>query len=145
MDTATISFELDTTNPTAELGFEFWIDDTLVSDINHVKGPSHLEYRIPDDELEHQLKLVLKNKTWDHTKVDESGNIIEDACLSVTNIKFDDIELGQIFSELSEYHHQNNDPSGEKVVAKFYKDLGCNGYVVLNFSTPIYLWLLESM
>ena len=145
MDTAVISFDLDTTNPNAKLGFEFWIDDVLVSDIGHVKEPMHLEYRVADDDQQHRMKLVLKNKTWEHTQIDDQGNIVSDARLLIDNIRFDDIELGQIVTELSEYHHQRNDPNGEQVVDKFYKELGCNGHVVMNFSTPIYLWLLENM
>ena len=145
MDTAVISFDLDTTDPTAGLGFEFWIDDVLVTDINSVEGLQHLKYSVPEDGNQHQLKFVLKNKNWDHTILDDDGNIVKDAVLSITNINFDNIELGIVFSELAEYHHQRNDPAGEKVVDKFYNELGCNGYVVLNFSTPIYLWLLENM
>lgn len=147
MDVATISFDLDTTDPDAALGFEFWVDQQLVADISHVKESQHFQYSFEDsaDQSLHKMKLVLKNKTWDHTKIDDQGNILKDAQLKITQIKFDDIELGQIFSELAQYHHQNNDPNGNTVVDKFYTYMGCNGVVSLDFSTPIYLWLLESM
>jgi len=149
MDTAIISLNLDTTDPEAKLGFEFWVDDTLVHDIEHVTGPQRLEHHLEegasDEQAQHQLRLVLKNKTWDHTQVDEAGNIIKDARLEISDVRFDDIELGQVFIDLAKYYHQNNIEDGEKIVDNFYKDMGCNGCVVLEFSTPIYLWLLESM
>lgn len=146
MNTATISFDLNTTDPQAQLGFEFWIDDILVSDIDHVAGPQHLYYEVDDsDETQHQLKLVLKNKTWDHTQLDQAGNIVKDAQLEITNVKFDGIELGHLFVKLNQYHHQNNNPDSDVIVDKLYQTMGCNGYVTLNFSTPIYLWLLENM
>lgn len=146
METSIISFDLNTTDPQAKLGFEFWIDDTLVNDIDHVAGAQHIEYTIDDsNEQPHQLKFVMKNKTWDHTQIDDAGNIVKDAQLEITNVKFDDIDLGQTFIDLNKYHHQNNNPAGAPVVDKLYQFMGCNGHVTLAFSTPIYLWFLENM
>lgn len=146
MDNSTsIHLDIDTTDPTAALGFELWIDSTKVVDIDHVSGPQHIQQSITDDEGEHELKFVLKNKTSDHTKIDEAGNIVKDARLIVKNVKFDEIELGyDCFTKLAKYHHSYNTDQAP-VVDTFYNEMGCNGYVVLNFTTPVYLWLLENM
>jgi hypothetical protein len=99
---------------------------------------------IPDDEGEHEFKFVLKHKTPEHTVIDADGNITSDAVLSIANLAFDDIELGQVFVKQSVYHHDFNG-SQAPVEDKFFGTMGCNGHVSLGFTTPIYLWLLENM
>lgn len=144
-DSVTIQFEIDTTDPAATLGFELWLDSALIVDIDHVTGPQQIQHKVSDDEGEHELKFVLKNKMPMHTKIDEAGNIIKDATLIVKNVKFDEIDLGyDCFTKLAKYHHSYNTDQ-EPVVEPFYNEMGCNGYVVLNFTTPVYLWLLENL
>ena len=86
----------------------------------------------------------MKHKTTEHTKIDEQGNIITDACLTVSNLAFDEIELKQIFINQAVYTHDFNGTQTE-IQDKFYGNMGCNGTVTLKFATPIYLWLLEHM
>jgi hypothetical protein len=99
---------------------------------------------LSDDEGEHELRLVLKNKLSEHTQVDANNTIISDARISVSNIEFDGIALNQLVPDLAEYQHNFNG-TGELSVHKFYGEPGCNGTVSLKFTTPIYLWLLEHM
>ena len=86
----------------------------------------------------------MKNKTTEHTKIDEQGNIVSDACLTITNLAFDEIELKQIVVDKAVYTHDFNGTQPE-TQEKFYGAMGCNGTVSLQFSTPMYLWLLENM
>jgi hypothetical protein len=121
------------------------LNNNVVFTTEHVTEPTTVTIDIDDDvDAEHELKFVLKNKTQDHTQVDEQGNILSDAVLSIGNMSFDDIKLGHMFVEQTVYYHNFN---GSKELAenKFYGDMGCNGYVSLKFTTPIYLWLLEHM
>jgi hypothetical protein len=64
--------------------------------------------------------------------------------LSIANVTMDGIKLGHMFSEKTCYYHDFN---GAELLAEhnFFGVMGCNGYVSLKFSTPIYLWLLENM
>ena len=141
----TITFNLATTDATAELGFEAWIDDRKFLDVDHVKETQTVTVELEDqDDAEHELRLVLKNKTTAHTQVDEHGNIVADARLQITDVAFDEIRLGPMYTEKSVYTHDFNG-TGEATVDKFYGELGCNGTVSLKFSTPMYLWLLEHM
>lgn len=140
-----IHFDLDTTDATAALGFELWLDSQLLIDIDHVQGPQHIQQLISDDDGEHELKFVLKNKTSSHTRINEQGDIVNDARLLIKNVKFDEIELGyDCFTKLARYHHSYNTDQ-EPVAETFYGEMGCNGHVVLQFTTPAYLWLLENM
>ena len=142
--TVTISCVLDTTNPAAELGFEAWIDEKKFVDIDHVQGKQAISMEIADEDGDHELRLVLKNKTDKHTQIDESGNIVSDATLTVTDIAFDEIKLGHMATELAVYTHDFNGTQ-DTTQDKFYGEMGCNGTVSLQFATPVYLWLLEHM
>ena len=139
----TISFCIDTTDVACALGFEAWIDDKKFHDTDHVAGRQQIFIEIPDDS-QHELRLVLKNKTAEHTQIDEAGNIVTDARLRITDIAFDEIKLGHMFVEQAVYTHDFNGTS-KATENKFYGELGCNGTVSLKFTTPMYLWLLEHM
>ena len=139
----TISFCIDTTDVACALGFEAWIDDKKFHDTDHVAGRQQIFIEIPDDS-QHELRLVLKNKTAEHTQIDEAGNIVTDARLRITDIAFDEIKLGHMFVEQAVYTHEFNG-TGTPIKDKFYGELGCNGTVSLKFTAPVYLWLLEHM
>ena len=144
MDKITVSFDLTSSDYDAALGFEVLFDDVSLLSIDHVTEPMPVSLEILDDEAEHEFKFVMKNKTPEHTVVDADGNITKDAMLSIANVTFDEIKLGQVFIKQSVYHHSFNG-SQNPIEAKFYGDMGCNGHVSLPFTTPIYLWLLENM
>jgi hypothetical protein len=144
MDKITVTFDLTSSDYTAALGFDLLLDDKVLLSIEHVKESVPVSVEIDDDESEHEFKFVMKNKTQEHTIVDAGGNITRDAMLSIANLTFDDIKLGHLFTEQSVYHHDFNG-SQNPVEDKFFGDMGCNGYVSLKFTTPIYLWLLENM
>ena len=143
-NTVTITCQLDTTDPTAKLGFEIWVDDQKFFDADHVAQPEQIQFEIPEDEAEHELRFVLKNKTSEHTQLDADGNITSDARLLLSNLAFDGIALGNVLSDLAVYTHDFNG-SGSSTQQKFYSELGCNGVVTLKFATPVYMWLLEHM
>lgn len=133
---------LDNTHKSCKLGMEIWLDDQQIFNDNHVSNQITFEHEFSDSDGEHELKFILKNKQPEHTKIDESGQIISDARLIIKEIKFDEIALGHMFTELAVYTHDFNG-TGQPVQDKFYSEMGCNGTVALKFSTPIYLWLLE--
>jgi hypothetical protein len=140
-----IACNLSPTDSSAALGFEAWINGLKFFDSEHVQTAQQLSVEIADtDNKEHELKFVMKNKTSDHTKIDEHSNIISDARLIITDLTFDAIELGQIFIDKAVYTHNFNG-TGKETQEKFYGEIGCNGIVSLRFSTPMYLWLLEHM
>ena len=144
MDKITVKFDLTSSDYTIPLGFDVLLDDKVLLSIEHVKEATPVSVEIDDDEGKHEFKFVMKNKTQEHTVVDENSNIIKDAMLSIANVTFDEIKLGHMFVEQSVYHHSFNG-SQAPVEDKFFGDMGCNGYVSLRFDTPIYLWLLENM
>jgi hypothetical protein len=141
----TISFVLGTTDASVPLGFEAWIDNNKFYNTEHVQSPQQITVEIADDDAERELRLVLKNKIPDHTKVDPAGNIISDARVVITDLNFDDIALGHLFIKHAVYTHDQNSQLLTPVQDKFYGEMGCNGTVSLKFAAPVYLWLLEHM
>jgi hypothetical protein len=144
MNTYQVTCKIGSTNSSANLGLEIWLDEQLMYNIDHVSDEIPVNFEVNEDEAEHELKFVMKNKNSSHTTVDESGNIVSDARLIVSNLAFDEIELKQIFIDKATYTHDFNGTQ-DKTTEKFYGEMGCNGTVSLRYANPIYLWLLEHM
>ena len=143
-NTVKISCAVDTTDAAAQLGFEAWIDDHKFFDTDHVQARHPISIEIPDDDGDHELCFVLKNKLPEHTRIDAAGNIVADARLIISELSFDGILLNNLVTEQSVYLHDFNG-TGKLTQNKFYGEMGCNGTVSLKFTTPIYLWILEHM
>jgi hypothetical protein len=144
MDTIKFNCVISSSNITVPVGMEIWLDDQKLFDQDHVDHDYPVEYEIPDDDGDHEMRFVLKNKRSDHTQVDLDGNIVSDATVMVSNIRFDDIDCQYLTVKLAQYQHDFNG-TGNPTIDKFYGEMGCNGTVSLKFTTPIYLWLLENM
>ena len=144
MDNVKFSCVISPSNTAVPLGCEVWIDDTCVFDQNHVAESVAVVHEFSDDNSEHVLRITLKNKLPEHTKIDDQNNILSDVLLSVTEISFDEIDCTQIVQDLAVYRHNLNGTAPE-IQDQFFGDMGCNGTVELKFTTPVYLWLLENM
>ena len=143
-NTATFSCRIGTTDASAVLGMEIWLDQEQIFDTAHVKEVIEFKHEFNEADAEHELQFRMKNKTINHTQIDEAGKILKDACLTISNVAFEDIKLGHMFTEQTEYIHDFNGTQAE-ITEKFYGAMGCNGTVSLKFTTPVYLWLLEKM
>ena len=144
MDTVVLSCQIDTSDTSALLGLEAWIDDVKFFDSTHINQSQIILMNLSDNEGNHSLRFVIKGKTFEHTKVDDQGNILKDATLQLSAITVNDININQLFQEHSIYTHDFNGTQ-PKCQNKFYGIAGCNGVISFQFTTPIYLWLLENM
>ena len=145
MDNAVkISCVIDTTERESALGLEIWIDNQQIFNQDWVTDPQKISYEFSNLDADHELRFVMKNKTVGHTKIDESGAIVKDACLVILDLKFDEIAIGHMVTEKAVYTHDFNG-TGSLIQDKFFGKIGCNGVVSLKFTTPVYLWLLENM
>jgi hypothetical protein len=143
-NTIKISCVIDTTDNTVPLCMEIWVDNQQIFNQDCVTEPRTISYEFSDLDADHELRFVMKNKKGEHTIVDDSGNIVKDACLTISDLAFDDLTLGHIVTEKAVYTHDFNG-TGDAIQDKFFGRMGCNGTVSLKFTTPIYLWLLENM
>lgn len=90
----------------------------------------------------HLLEIKLLNKTDDDVvESQDKTEIVKDMLLNIESISIDDIELGQI-----KWHHSEFVAAdAARPTLKDCVNLGWNGSYQLKFSSPFYLWLLESM
>jgi hypothetical protein len=144
MTTSVISFEISPSDAICPLGVEVWIDQQQIFDTEHLASTVKISHDIDEDDAEHQLHVVLKNKLPEHTTVDADGNITQDSVINVGSFEFDEIDVDQVVQEQAVYHHNFNGSAAD-VQDKFFGSMGCNGTVSLKFSSPIYIWLLENM
>jgi len=131
-------------DPTAAVGLEIWIDDTQIYNTEHVSEIVNFTHDFEDLDGDRRLRFVMKNKTQDHTTIDEAGNILTDCRLCIEKLSFDEIDLQQIFIDQAVYEHDFNG-TADKIKDQFFGEMGCNGTLTLAFTTPVYLWLLENM
>jgi hypothetical protein len=143
-NTSMVGFKLDTTDSTAKIGVAVWIDDVCVYQTDQLPGPQNIDFAVSDDNTERKLCIVISGKTPEHTQIDEQGNIVKDVVVNISNFTIDEIDVGQLFNEKSVYTHDFNGTQPE-IQDTFYGAAGCNGTISFEFSTPIYLWLLENM
>lgn len=144
MDISTLTFNVVPNDPSKPLGFEFWVNDQQITNIDAVSESASLRCEFDNEqEQTHQVKIVVKNKTADHTRVNEQGEIVQDSLLEIKNFKVDDFEIDQVVRTNAVYRHNFNG-SQDWVDDKFYNTVGCNGTITFEFSTPSYLWLLEN-
>jgi hypothetical protein len=144
LETINISFDIETSDAECPMGVEIRLDDTVLLINNHVQEKIAFNYNIRDNDGEHKLQVVLSGKTTDHTKVDEAGNIVKDVTLQISNVVIDEIDINQLFLDKCVYTHNFNGTQPE-IADTFHGVAGCNGTISFEFSTPIYLWLLENM
>ena len=144
MNNITREFDINTTTPTPPLGAKVSLDGAVLYNNSHVTGSYHFSHEISDDDGDHELSIEMYGKLPQHTKISESGEIVEDSLLLINNIKIDGIDIDQLADQWFEYHHDFNGTQNP-TVGKFFKVMGCNGQATLKFKTPIYLWLLEIM
>ena len=129
----------------SKLGLELWVDDQCLYNNDSVDSDAiPVEIEITDVEGDRELRIVMKNKTVEHTKIDQDGNIVSDARLTLNDLAFDSIKLGYLLTKFATYTHDFNG-TGTQTEEKFFGEMGCNGTVSLKFSSPFYLWLLEHM
>lgn len=104
----------------------------------------HICFDVDDDQSEnHQLIIDMQGKTPDHTKIDDEGNILEDVVVNVDKIIIDDIDVTDIFCKGALCYRHDFNGTQEEIVDEFYGVIGCNGTIIIEFTTPIHIWFLE--
>jgi hypothetical protein len=143
---SSVTFSCEISAPLdAALCLEILCDGVSCARFNPV---NHHDFQhVFDDTVElkdHVIEFVMSNKTIDHTKVDDQGNIISDSVILIKNKRFESIDVDYAFDSRSVYLHDFNGTQSE-IQDSFSGIMGCNGRVRFEFTTPIYLWMLENL
>lgn len=143
-DTIEFCCEVTSTDTSVPLAMEVLLNDITVFQIDHVKDICKVKFDINDADAVQKIKVIMSGKTPDHTKIDDQNNIITDAMIKIASATIDGIDIDQLLINKTQYSHDFNG-SQDAIVDQFYGFMGCNGILTFEFSTPIYLWLLENM
>ena len=144
VEQSVLKFCVESTNYAVPLGVRISFDQEIIYETSGVSHPIEIQHSFSDAGSKHELAIELFGKNRTHTKIDQQGTIVSDVLLTVDRVEIDDIDINQLFQQLSQYTHNFNGTQ-DCVQEKFFGVMGCNGVVKLEFSTPVYLWLLESM
>ena len=118
----------------------------LLDGVKHASGKVSTETEMVEfaadieEDQEHLLEIRLENKTNKDT-VTENDKIVKDTLLNIDSIAIDDIELGDLKWSMSEF--VGDDPA--RPTLQRCVNLGWNGSYRLKFTSPFYIWLLETM
>ena len=143
---ASVTFSCDISAPLdANLRLEVFCDGASAAVFEPVHNHK-FTYTFADSvELtDHRIEFVMTGKTQDHTQVDHAGNITSDCLIYITNKQFENIDVNYAFDSHAVYHHDFNGTAAA-VQDGFSGIMGCNGRVSFEFTTPIYLWMLENL
>jgi hypothetical protein len=143
MTTARLEFSLWCTGP--DLCVCVRLDNNVIYQGSPGPDPEKISHDFDDAQTQqHLLCIELSGKRPEHTRISETGEILEDRLVHVDDLCFDGISLGHVITKLARYTHDTNGTAPQSC-HEFYGVMGCNGAVTLEFSTPVYLWLLENM
>ena len=127
--------------------FSVWLDEHVIVQSEIVKSNvrQSIKFEREVDDGLHQLKIRLENKTTQDTVIAD-GEIVKDMLLNIDDVIIDDISLGQLLWD-AEYHLDVAQVYNGNTITQLDRcvNLGWNGTYILNFSTPLYVWLLEKL
>lgn len=142
-----LDFEITNWKDDQFLDVKVLVNDVIIYENNQTQGS--IEVRAEDIEIfedaNHTLKVIVAGMKMDYTKIDIDGEIVDDVLLKIKNVYLDEIPLDNLVYEKCEYLPEYPaGVAGERVLPRV-EHLGWNGTWRLEFTSPVYLWLLENM
>ncbi len=139
-DKELIYFELVHTDPGKPIGLEIWFDQQCLLGHNRLRENLTFRHEFPNKLDQHQLKIVIKNKTPAHTVLDSHGNTVSDTALKIENFRLNDILIIDSFFNLGKYHVNDR----VTPLIDCYGYLGFNGTVIFDFESPADHWAVKN-
>jgi hypothetical protein len=122
---------------------EIYLDGLKISESTAQQQIKQVLCNIDESPAQHVLKLVMSGKNRTHTLIDSAGQIVSDIYFKINHIKFNDIDMQEVFCLGKECYTHSFNSNQPEFLDEFYGTIGCNGTVNIEFSTPIYLWLAD--
>lgn len=124
--------------------FLFYINDRIIHLDNSGAEKCKIEKTLKLPEGSHSFKIKVQNKDTKNTQVDEKNNIIADSFLNINSISFDGFDIQHLVKNREDVSTFYIDDNTTQTLQKTLK-YGKNGTLELNFSLPLYNWLLEKL
>ena len=141
-----LSFQVRPSDESVPLTMALWINDQCVYGPCAIVEPTVVSQDLSDDidGVTYRIRIEMTGKKDEHTTLNAQGEIIKDSLLLFQDFELMEINVDQCIREKAQYRHTTNGHT-EPVTQQFNGSMGCNGTVEFEFSTPLYLWLLENM
>lgn len=144
-ETLDFSVLLSSTNWGKLPQFSIWLDDHLFIRTTVGATPTPCNFSTTADYGMHELKIHLENKTPRDTVIAD-GKIVDDMLLNIDDISINGVSLGHLKWNSLYMLDQPQEYNGTMVTElPNCVSLGWNGAYVLKFSSPFYLWFLDSV
>lgn len=120
-----------------------YINDDLIFD-DKITQSTDVKWSGSLPEGKHKLTVELLDKNKYQTII-ENDKIIKDQILNIDAVSFDEIDIGYLKYSLSKYYPDQIQHKGAPLLVNECVNLGWNGKWDIEFSIPIYIWLLENI
>jgi hypothetical protein len=138
-----VTFNLSSSDYKVPLTFTMYHNKQVVYHTDHVANLQKVNIVLEHTDEDQELSWEMAGKTFEHTIIDNKGNIIKDAALLTDNFALDGCKLEQLLIDNCVYYHDSNG-TGSPVAATYDNYLGCNGKVIFKFTAPAYIWILKN-
>ena len=140
------SCDIESNDPTIPLCIRVRLDGEEIACISPVPEHYHLHYEFNDsiDEESHVMEFELSGKMPEHTEVNDHGEIVKDATVTIRNKRFESVMVDTAVDANTRYHHDFNG-SQSSIDDDFFGVMGCNGVARFEFTTPMYIWMLDNL
>jgi hypothetical protein len=159
MEKENLNFKIGLSRSTAKKAPEFSI---CLNGVEFVRSfieaepnePVYFKFNADIQDGDQRLEVKLLNKSEQDTVVDSDGVIVDDLLLNIASVEIDEIDLGSLLWTASEYipdypaSYVLNSEKQEQALPSTVKNcvnMGWNGTWTLPFSSPFYIWLIESL
>ena len=129
-----------------EIKFFVKFDDLVVGQFDCDNQNHLIVYNLDEmqDDIARSRSITISmfGKSESHTLINESNEILSDCYCTVDQIVMDEIDVTDQFcqGQAVHIHKKDNTPNVED---KFFGFIGLNGDIILEFTTPLHLWMLR--
>lgn len=98
------------------------------------------------ENTDNKFKVKLLNKAQSDTVID-NGEIVKDMLLNIKSLEFEEIDLGSLIWTHSRFVPDRPQKFHNEIITELKNcvNLGWNGTYELEFTSPVYIWLLDTI
>ena len=140
-----LNLEFSASSDCADIRIEIYLNNKKIFESTAQQQLQQVLCNIDEDPADHELTLIMSGKNRNHTVVNHAGEITSDVYFTIDQLEFEELDMREVFCLGKECYTHSFNSDRPEFLDEFYGIIGCNGTVKINFSTPIYLWLLDYM
>lgn len=121
------------------------LNNAIVTNLTCSVNNQRVSIDVDDDtETTQIVSIEMSGKTEKHTSIDNNGNILHDTVVKLDQVVIDDVDVTNVFCQGKQCYVHDFNGTQDKITDEFYGVIGCNGVVSIEFTTPVFVWLLDN-